>query len=48
MIMITFSRRYKIQEEIGKGGRGTLCQASDKVLQRDVALKVLSASLISI
>ncbi|WP_372370650.1 serine/threonine protein kinase [Candidatus Uabimicrobium sp. HlEnr_7] len=34
--------RYKILQKIGKGGMGTVYRVHDKLLSRDIALKVLS------
>ena len=38
--------RYRLVEEIGKGGHGHVYRALDPVLQRSVALKELRASLL--
>lgn len=42
-----FDSRFEIIEELGSGTFGTVYKASDKVLFRDVAIKVLRQSLIS-
>ena len=42
MIGETLNDRYKIENEIGRGGMGTVYRAHDAVLKRDVAVKVLS------
>lgn len=40
----TLNRRYRIDEEIGQGGMGTVYRGYDTVLERQVAIKVLSRS----
>ena len=42
MIGTTISDRYLINDQIGKGGMGTVYLAYDSTLKRDVALKVMS------
>ena len=41
----TLSDRYRLDEEIGRGGMGIVFRAWDVVLERPVAVKVLSAQL---
>jgi serine/threonine protein kinase len=38
--------RYRLDEEIGRGGLGAVYQAQDTVLQRDVAVKVLAETTV--
>jgi serine/threonine protein kinase len=43
MIGKLINDRYKVKAEIGQGGMGTVYRAHDSVLDRDVALKLLTS-----
>ena len=42
MINLLLNNRYQIQAEIGRGGMGIVYRAFDTLLERDIAVKVLS------
>jgi tetratricopeptide (TPR) repeat protein len=44
MIGTTLQGRYHLLSEIGRGGMGVVCRAQDNLLNRAVAIKVLSSS----
>lgn len=40
--------RYQLQAELGQGGMGVVCRAWDTLLQRNVAIKVVSPTLLGV
>ncbi len=44
MIGFTIQERYRIDSEIGRGGMGVVYQAQDMLLERPVAIKVVSSA----
>ena len=41
VIGTTFNQRFTLEKELGRGGMGAVYRATDQILQRNVAIKVL-------
>ena len=44
LIGTRFNNRYRLDEELGQGGMGTVYSAHDDILKHDVAVKLLSVT----